>query len=127
MATLIHDRPEHVRLSQEGKPVTLLEAIREGIWEEMERDERVFLLGEDIGAYGGAFKVTEGMQERFGALRVIDTPISEIGFTGAAAGAAHMGMRPVVEMQFIDFISCAYDMITNYIATSRYRGSGGVP
>jgi pyruvate/2-oxoglutarate/acetoin dehydrogenase E1 component len=79
-------------------------------------------MGEDIGAYGGAFKVTEGMLERFGELRVIDTPISEIGFTGAAAGAAHMGMRPVVEMQFIDFISCAYDMITNYIATSRYRG-----
>src|SRR5690606_38692345 len=73
------------------------------------------------------FKVTEGMQERFGSLRVIDTPISEIGFTGAAAGAAHMGMRPVVEMQFIDFISCAYDMITNYIATSRYRGSGPQP
>ncbi len=120
-------KPEHVRQSEEGKPVTFLEAIREAIWEEMERDPSVFLLGEDIGAYGGAFKVTEGMQERFGALRVIDTPISEIGFTGAAAGAAHMGMRPVVEMQFIDFISCAYDMITNYIATSRYRGSGGIP
>jgi pyruvate/2-oxoglutarate/acetoin dehydrogenase E1 component len=120
-------RPEHVRMTEEGKPVTLLEAIREGIWEEMERDPSVFVMGEDIGAYGGAFKVTEGMQERFGKLRVIDTPISEIGFTGAAAGAAHMGMRPIVEMQFIDFISCAYDMITNYIATSRYRGSGGVP
>src|ERR671914_2823050 len=87
----------------------------------MERDENVFLLGEDIGAYGGAFKVTEGMLERFGPLRVVDTPISEIGFTGAAAGAAHMGMRPVVEMQFIDFISCAYDILTNYVATSRYR------
>ena len=127
MATATKARPEHVRLSAEGKPVTFLEAIREAIWEEMERDERVFLMGEDIGAYGGAFKVTEGMQERFGALRVLDTPISEIGFTGAAAGAAHMGMRPIVEMQFIDFISTAYDMITNYIATSRYRGSGGVP
>jgi pyruvate/2-oxoglutarate/acetoin dehydrogenase E1 component len=114
-------------MTEEGKPVTFLEAIREGIWEEMERDERVFLLGEDIGAYGGAFKVTEGMQERFGKLRVFDTPISETGFTGAAAGAAHMGMRPVVEMQFIDFISCAYDIITNYIATSRYRGSGPQP
>lgn len=120
-------KPEHVRLTEQGKPVTFLEAIREAIWEEMERDERVFLLGEDVGAYGGAFKVTEGMQERFGTLRVIDTPISEIGFTGAAAGAAHMGMRPIVEMQFIDFISCAYDIITNYIATSRYRGSGGLP
>ncbi len=127
MSTATSTRPEHVRQSEEGKPVTFLEAIREGIWEEMERDEKVFLMGEDIGAYGGAFKVTEGMQERFGQLRVIDTPISETGFTGAAAGAAHMGMRPVVEMQFIDFISCAYDMITNYIATSRYRGSGPQP
>jgi pyruvate/2-oxoglutarate/acetoin dehydrogenase E1 component len=127
MATATKTKPEHVRQSDEGKPVTFLEAIREGIWEEMERDEKVFLMGEDIGAYGGAFKVTEGMQERFGQLRVIDTPISETGFTGAAAGAAHMGMRPVVEMQFIDFISCAYDMITNYIATSRYRGSGPQP
>jgi pyruvate/2-oxoglutarate/acetoin dehydrogenase E1 component len=127
MSTATSTKPEHVRQSDEGKPVTFLEAIREGIWEEMERDEKVFLMGEDIGAYGGAFKVTEGMQERFGQLRVIDTPISETGFTGAAAGAAHMGMRPVVEMQFIDFISCAYDMITNYIATSRYRGSGPQP
>ena len=127
MATLMQSEPAADSAGEQGKPLTFLEAIREGIWEEMERDERVFLLGEDIGAYGGAFKVTEGMLDRFGALRVIDTPISEIGFTGAAAGAAHMGMRPVVEMQFIDFISCAYDMITNYIATSRYRGSGGLP
>jgi pyruvate/2-oxoglutarate/acetoin dehydrogenase E1 component len=110
-----------------AQPVTFLEAIREAIWEEMERDERVFLIGEDIGAYGGAFKMTEGMLERFGELRVIDTPIAETGFTGAAAGAAHMGLRPIVEMQFIDFISCAYDMITNYIATSRYRGTGSQP
>jgi pyruvate/2-oxoglutarate/acetoin dehydrogenase E1 component len=127
MATAISTQAEQARPGEAGKPVTFLEAIREGIWEEMERDERVFLMGEDIGAYGGAFKVTEGMLERFGELRVIDTPISEIGFTGAAAGAAHLGMRPVVEMQFIDFISCAYDMITNYIATSRYRGSGPQP
>jgi pyruvate/2-oxoglutarate/acetoin dehydrogenase E1 component len=127
MPTATQQKPEHVRLTEEGKPVTLLEAIREGLWEEMERDERVFMMGEDIGAYGGAFKVTEGFQQRFGGLRVIDTPISEIGFTGAAAGAAHMGMRPVVEMQFIDFISCAYDMLTNYVATSRYRGSGPQP
>ena len=127
MATVVNEKPEQVRMTEQGKAVTLLEAIREGIWEEMERDERVFLMGEDIGAYGGAFKVTEGMQQHFGAPRVIDTPISEIGFTGAAAGAAHMGMRPVIEMQFIDFISCAYDMITNYVATSRYRGSGPQP
>jgi 2-oxoisovalerate dehydrogenase E1 component beta subunit len=116
-------------MSTETQPsaVTFLEAIRDGIREEMERDPSVFLLGEDIGHYGGAFKVTEGMLERFGPMRVIDTPISETGFTGAAAGAAHMGMRPVVEMQFIDFISTAYDIITNYIATSRYRGSGPQP
>jgi pyruvate/2-oxoglutarate/acetoin dehydrogenase E1 component len=100
---------------------TYLEAIRQALIEEMERDESVFLIGEDIGAYGGAFKVTEGLFERFGERRVIDTPISEAGFVGAAAGAAHMGMRPVVEMQFIDFISCAYDMLTNYVATARYR------
>ena len=100
---------------------TYLEAIREALLEEMERDERVLLLGEDIGVYGGAFKVTDGLLARFGEDRVIDTPISEAGFVGAAAGAAHMGMRPVVEMQFIDFISCAYDMLTNYVATSRYR------
>src|SRR5213595_1011988 len=101
--------------------VTFLEALRQGIWEEMERDERVFILGEDVGLYGGAFKVTEGFTKRFGEQRVIDTPISEIGIVGAAAGAAHMGMRPVVEMQFIDFIANAYDMLTNYVATARYR------
>jgi 2-oxoisovalerate dehydrogenase E1 component beta subunit len=79
------------------------------------------MLGEDIGAYGGAFKVTDGLLERFGEQRVIDTPISEAAIVGAAAGAAHMGLRPVCEMQFIDFISCAYDMLTNYVATARYR------
>jgi pyruvate/2-oxoglutarate/acetoin dehydrogenase E1 component len=101
--------------------ITFLEAIREALFEEMERDENVFCLGEDIGAYGGAFKVTEGLQAKFGEKRVIDTPISEIAIIGAAAGAAHMGMKPVCEMQFIDFISCGYDMLTNYVATARYR------
>ncbi len=120
-------RPEHVSLSLEGRPVTMLEAIREALWEEMERDPAVFLMGEDIGIYGGAFKVTEGLLDGFGPDRVIDTPISEAGFTGAAAGAAHMGLRPVVEMQFMDFVSCAYEPLTNYIATSRWRGSGPVP
>jgi len=76
-------------------PTTYLEAIRQGIWEEMERDERVFILGEDVGIYGGAFKVTEGMLERFGAHRVIDTPISESAIVGAAIGAAYMGLRPI--------------------------------
>ena len=101
--------------------ITYLEAIREALFEEMERDINVFCLGEDIGAFGGAFKVTEGLLARFGAQRVIDTPISEIGIVGAAAGAAHMGLRPIVEMQFIDFIANAYDMLTNYVATARYR------
>src|SRR5438445_11163481 len=101
--------------------VNFPEALREGLWEEMEREERVFILGEDVGLYGGAFKVTEGFTKRFGEARVIDTTISEAAIGGAAAGAAHMGLRPVAEMQFIDFISCAYDMLTNYVATARYR------
>jgi 2-oxoisovalerate dehydrogenase E1 component beta subunit len=104
-----------------GAEITYLEAIREALFEEMARDENVFCLGEDIGAFGGAFKVTEGLLARFGERRVIDSPISEIAIVGAAAGAAHMGMRPVVEMQFIDFIANAYDMLTNYVATARYR------
>jgi 2-oxoisovalerate dehydrogenase E1 component beta subunit len=107
--------------------ITLLEAIRQGIWEEMERDQRVFLLGEDIGVYGGAFKVTEGFYDRFGEERVIDTPISETAIVGAACGAAMMGMRPIAEMQFIDFISCAFDMLTNFAAKSRYRQGIGIP
>ena len=119
--------PEHVARTRAGEPATVLEAISEALWEEMERDDRVFLMGEDIGAYGGAFKVTRGFLERFGPSRVVDTPIAEGGFTGAAAGAAHMGLRPVVEMQFMDFISPAYDVLTNYIATSLYRGSGPLP
>ena len=101
--------------------ITYLDAIREALVEEMERDPQVFCLGEDIAAYGGAFKVTDGLLDRFGEERVIDTPISEIAIVGAAAGAAHMGMRPIVEMQFIDFIANAYDMLTNYVATARYR------
>lgn len=101
--------------------ITYLEAIREALDEEMARDRNVFLLGEDIGAYGGAFKVTDGLMQKYGEQRVVDTPISEIAIVGAAAGAAHMGMRPVVEMQFIDFIANAYDMLTNYVATARYR------
>ncbi len=121
------ERPPHVSKTQAGEPVTFLEAISEALWEEMERDESVFLLGEDIGIYGGAFKVTRDFLDHFGSGRVVDTPISEGGFTGAAAGAAHMGLRPVVEIQFMDFISPAYDVITNYIATSRYRGSGALP
>ena len=84
-------------------------------------------LGEDIGAYGGAFKVTEGLQERFGEARVVDTPISETAIVGSAIGASYMGMRPVCEIQFIDFIACCFDMLTNFAATSRYRNGAGVP
>jgi pyruvate/2-oxoglutarate/acetoin dehydrogenase E1 component len=101
--------------------ITYLEALREALVEEMDRDPDVFCMGEDIGIYGGAFKVTEGLLTRFGEQRVIDAPISEIAIVGAAAGAGHMGMRPVVEMQFIDFIANAYDILTNYVATARYR------
>jgi 2-oxoisovalerate dehydrogenase E1 component beta subunit len=107
--------------------VTYLEAIRQGIVEEMERDPSVFVLGEDVGAYGGAFKVTEGLLEQFGEERVIDTPISESAIVGAAIGAALMGMRPIAEMQFADFISCAFDQITNFAAKCRYRWGAGVP
>ncbi|MGH7586544.1 MAG: alpha-ketoacid dehydrogenase subunit beta, partial [Gemmatimonadales bacterium] len=101
--------------------VSFLEAIRQALVEEMERDPDVFCLGEDIGAYGGAFKATEGLLERFGPNRVIDPPISEAAIVGAAAGASHLGLRPVCEMQFIDFISCGFDLLTNYVATARYR------
>ena len=106
---------------------TYLEAIRQGIWEEMERDARVFILGEDVGVYGGAFKVTAGFLDHFGPKRVIDMPISESAIVGAAIGSAYMGMRPIAEMQFIDFISCAFDQITNFAAKSRYRWGAGVP
>jgi 2-oxoisovalerate dehydrogenase E1 component beta subunit len=106
---------------------TYLEAIREAIREEMERDERVFLLGEDVGVYGGAFGATQGLLQRFGEKRVIDTPISETAIVGAAVGAALMGMRPIAEMQYADFISCAFDMVTNFAAKSRYRTGCGVP
>ncbi|MGE5326461.1 MAG: alpha-ketoacid dehydrogenase subunit beta [Deltaproteobacteria bacterium] len=107
--------------------MTFLEAIRQGIWEEMERDPCVFLLGEDIGAYGGAFKVTAGMLEKFGEDRVIDTPISESAIVGAAVGAALMGMRPVAEMQFMDFITCGFDQIVNMAAKLHYRWGPAVP
>jgi len=106
---------------------TYLEAIRQGIWEEMERDDRVFLMGEDIGVYGGAFKVTEGFLDRFGEGRVVDTPIAEGAIVGASVGAAIMGLKPVAELQFIDFISCAFDMLTNVAAKNRYRWGVGVP
>ena len=106
---------------------TYLEAIREGLWEEMERDPSVFCIGEDIGEYGGAFKVTAGLMEHFGARRVVDTPISEAAIVGASIGAGLMGLRPVAEMQFADFISCGFDQIVNFAAKCRYRWNAGVP
>lgn len=107
--------------------VTYLEAIRQALWEEMESDPRVFLLGQDVGTYGGPFRVTAGMLDRFGPERVIDTPISESAMVGAAIGAAMLGMRPVVEMQFIDFISCAFNQIINFAAPNHYRWGQQVP
>jgi len=107
--------------------ITYIEGIRRALWEEMERDERVFLIGEDIGAYGGAFKITVGFLERFGEDRVIDTPIAESALVGAAVGAALMGQRPVVEMQFADFIACGFDQIVNMAAKLHYRTGTSVP
>src|SRR5207253_4628735 len=106
---------------------TYIEAITQAMAEDMARDERVFLMGEDVGAYGGAFKTSAGLIDRLGAERVIDPPISEIAIVGAASGAALMGMRPIAEMQFIDFITCAYDMLVNFAATSRYRVGTACP
>lgn len=107
--------------------LTYIEAIRLAMWEEMQRDPRVFVIGEDVGTYGGAFRATAGFLEAFGEKRVIDTPISETAIVGAAIGAGLMGMRPIAEMQFIDFISCAFDMLTNYAAKTRYRWGASVP
>ncbi|MGH7257418.1 MAG: alpha-ketoacid dehydrogenase subunit beta [Nitrospiraceae bacterium] len=110
-----------------SKEVTYLEAISQALDEEMSRDERVFLMGEDIGIYGGAFRITVGFLQKFGEWRILDTPLSESGFVGAAIGAAMMGLRPVVEMQFADFISCAFDQITEVAAKNHYRWGAAVP
>ena len=105
----------------------MLEAIRAALTHLLQEDERVYLLGEDIGAYGGAFKMTAGFVEQFGADRVIDTPISESAIVGAAIGSAFTGMRPIAEMQFMDFVSNAFNMIVNFAAKSRYRWQVPVP
>lgn len=107
--------------------LTYLEAIRQGIWEEMERDPAVFCLGEDIGIYGGAFKVTDGFIDRFGPERVIDAPIAESAIVGAAFGASLTGLRPVAEFQFMDFIGCAFNQIVNMVAKSHYRWNAPAP
>src|SRR6202043_2203062 len=104
--------------------VTYLTAINSALHEEMRRDENVFVMGEDVAELGGAFKATEGLLDAFGEELVIDTPISEALIIGAGVGAAVLGMRPVVEMQFADFISCGFDQIVNTAATLRYRHGG---
>jgi len=105
-------------------PVTYIQAINQAMQEEMARDENVMLLGEDVGILGGAFKASEGLLERFGSERVLDTPISETLIVGAGVGLAIQGMRPILEMQFIDFITCGFDQIVNMAATLRYRHGG---
>src|SRR5213082_2808680 len=106
---------------------TYLQAISDGLREEMRRDKRVFVIGEDVGVYGGAFKVTLGFQEEFGAWRVIDSPLSETAILGACTGSAVMGMRPVAEMQFADFISCAWDQLVTVAAKQHYRVGTPIP
>jgi 2-oxoisovalerate dehydrogenase E1 component beta subunit len=106
---------------------TYLEAIKQGMREEMQRDERVYILGEDVAVYGGAFKVTAGFLDEFGPMRVIDTPLSESAIVGAAIGSALMGQRPIAEMQFMDFIACGFDQIVNMAAKLHYRNGMAVP
>jgi pyruvate/2-oxoglutarate/acetoin dehydrogenase E1 component len=125
MSTAINKEKKANRPARGGL-TTFVEAIRQGLWEEMERDPTVFVIGEDVGVYGGAFKVTDGLIDEFGEERVIDTPISEAAIVGAACGAALMGMRPVAEFQFIDFISAGFDMLTNYAAKCRYRWGANI-
>jgi 2-oxoisovalerate dehydrogenase E1 component beta subunit len=111
-----------------GRELTYIAAISEALREEMRRDPNVLVMGEDVaGEFGGAFKVTKGLEAEFGARRVINTPIAELGFVGAATGMALMGLRPVVEMQFADFISAAFDSIVQFAATVHYRWQGAVP
>ncbi|MFY9753361.1 MAG: alpha-ketoacid dehydrogenase subunit beta [Candidatus Acidiferrales bacterium] len=107
--------------------ITMLEAIRQALFEEMQRDPSVVAIGEDIGVYGGAFKVTEGLLEKFGPERVMDAPIAETGIVGAACGMSFLGLRPVAEMQFIDFIACCFNQVTNFVAKSHYLWGAPVP
>ena len=107
--------------------VTYLDAVSQALRAEMTANPDVFLIGEDVGQFGGAFKVTKGFLDEFGANRVVDTPIAESGFTGLAAGAALCGLRPVVEYQFADFISCAFDQLINVIARHHWRNGDAMP
>jgi 2-oxoisovalerate dehydrogenase E1 component beta subunit len=106
---------------------TYLQAISDGLRQEMRRDKRVYVIGEDVGVYGGAFKVTQGFQDEFGPWRVIDAPLAETAIVGSCTGAAIMGMRPVAEMQFADFVSCAWDHLVTVAAKQRYRAGTAVP
>ena len=106
---------------------TYIQAISDALRQEMRRDRRVFVIGEDVGVYGGAFKVTQGFQEEFGSWRVIDAPLSETAIVGGSTGAAIMGLRPVAEMQFADFISCAWDHLVTVAAKQHYRAGTAVP
>ena len=106
---------------------TYLQAISDGLRQEMRRDKRVYVIGEDVGVYGGAFKVTLGFQEEFGPWRVIDAPLAETAIVGSCTGAAIMGLRPVAEMQFADFVSCAWDQLVTVAAKQRWRAGTPVP
>ena len=106
---------------------TYLQAISDGLRQEMRRDKRVYVIGEDVGVYGGAFKVTLGFQEEFGPWRVIDAPLAETAIVGSCTGAAMMGLRPVAEMQFADFVSCAWDHLVTVAAKQRWRAGTPVP
>jgi 2-oxoisovalerate dehydrogenase E1 component beta subunit len=104
-----------------------LDAVKQSLVDALNQDDQVFLMGEDIASYGGAFKVTEGLLDQFGQNRIIDTPIAEGGIIGTAIGAALAGMKPIVEMQFMDFISCGFNQITNFAAKCHYRWGAQVP
>jgi len=119
--------PNETHSLVEQQELTYLDAVGAALMSEMEADPDVFIIGEDVGQFGGAFKVTKGFLEKFGERRVVDTPIAETGFTGLAAGAALVGLRPVVEFQFADFISCAFDPIVNVLARHHYRTGDPMP
>jgi 2-oxoisovalerate dehydrogenase E1 component beta subunit len=123
----VRDEPESPDAGAVARELTYLEAISEGLRDEMRRDDTVFVLGEDVGEFGGAFKVTDGFIEEFGASRVLDTPLAENAIIGAAVGAAVEGLRPVCEMQFADFISCGFDQLVSVAAKMHYRQGIAVP